>query len=112
VARAWRREGINENGGATKIGARPLAAPRCSQALPGRCRKGFHGDLRTDRTRTGCPRRAVVYWPRRSPTRTPVTATGSRRPADPRPLDLAAATDKKVARPADEGTKRTTAAFP
>ena len=68
-------------------------------------------DLRTDRTWTGCPRRAVVYWP----LTLPVHRYRGRfaPPRRPPPAGPGRATMTLiVARPANEGTKRTTAASP
>jgi len=61
----------------------------CSQALPpGPVRhEACDHDLRSSLERAGCPCPAVVYWSLDPPALT--CPAGSRRPADPRPLDLA-----------------------
>jgi hypothetical protein len=118
--RPWaRRRAGDGNRGAACAGR----APR-SQALTARCGRTMRLDLRTDRAWTGCPRSAVVYWPRDPPARTPEARPVRAAPPTPAhwtwpakcprpcpdpspPLRL----DRlRVARPVGEGAKRTTAA--
>ena len=93
ATRQERKSGHNREDG-NRGAACDRPRPALPGPLPGRWQTAIPRDLRTDRTRTGCPLPPVVYWPRVPPAPTTDAVVGSRRPADPHPLDLAERGDR------------------